>query len=58
MDNEIIRIYRQIPLQGERSIPPSLQIVLDVGDAPKRVGMKRKAKVFEEVVYAKSKPKQ
>lgn len=58
LDNEIIRIYRQIPLQGERSIPPSLQIVLDVGDAPKRVGMKRKAKVFEEVVYAKSKPKQ
>ncbi|CAI9293678.1 unnamed protein product [Lactuca saligna] len=34
--SEIIQIYRKIPKLGERVIAPTLQVVLDAGDAPKR----------------------
>lgn len=54
-NNEIINIYRQIPKFGERSNLASLQIVLDIGDSQRRVGVKRKVEVVEEVVPAKLK---
>lgn len=48
MDNEIIQIYRKIPLFGEQSISVARQSVLDVGEDPKWGRVKRKAKaVFE-----------
>ncbi|CAI9277468.1 unnamed protein product [Lactuca saligna] len=38
----------KIPSFGERPIPLALHDVLDVGDAPKRVRLKRKSKVDAE----------
>lgn len=40
MNNEIIRIYKQIPKYGKRSISTLLQTVLDVSVVQMRVGVK------------------
>lgn len=55
MENEIISIYRKIPSKDERIVQPSLQVVFNVGDAPKRVYVKRNAKVIKEDAPVKSK---
>ncbi|CAH1423323.1 unnamed protein product [Lactuca virosa] len=55
MDGKIIQIYSEIPKFGERAIPPALQAILDVGDAPKWVGVKKKENSVAEVQSTKSK---
>lgn len=53
MNNEIIRIYKQIPKYGKRSILTLLQTVLDVSVVKMRVGVKWKEKVMKEQVPTK-----
>ncbi|CAH1436211.1 unnamed protein product [Lactuca virosa] len=43
-NNVKIRKYKKIPISGERQIPDDLKDILDVGDIPKRIGVKCKSK--------------
>ncbi|CAH1414690.1 unnamed protein product [Lactuca virosa] len=49
LDTVFIQEYRKNPNIVDREVLASLQVILDVGDVPKRGGTKRKAKVAEVV---------